>query len=435
MTGGLGDGWGDPWADRVAERLADQLDERLAAADAALERGYPGERPGRQPVHTVYVPADRYDAQLVGAYGATALHTLGEHQEAFAEIVGDEDIVARVRAKLAAEPVEDLRIDFEDGYVGKGDDHEDRDLVRAATALAESQGRGEAAPFGGIRVKCFEAPTRRRSLRTLTRFVHALVEHGGSLDDWVVTLPKVTSVDQVEAMTHTCEALEGELGLATSTLRFEIQVETPQSILGSDGTALVARMVHAAGPRLTGLHYGTYDYSAFCGIAAEQQSLEHPVADHAKLVMQAAVAGTGVRLSDGSTNVLPVGDADDVRAAWANHHRLVRRSLERGYYQGWDLHPAQLPTRYAATYAFYRDGLPRALARLAGYTGSHPASHTGHTSGGVADEPATARALASYVLRGLDAGAVDEAEVVDATGLGAESLRSLAHYGLRSARR
>jgi citrate lyase beta subunit len=393
----------------LATRLTHELDVRLAAADAALASGYPGERPGRQPVHTVYAPADRYDAGLVPAYGAAALAVLDEHASAFGHLVGDEDLVARVRAKLAREPVEDLRVDFEDGYVGKSEADEDADLVRAATALAESQQRGEAAPFGGIRIKCFEAPTRSRAIRTLTSYVSTLVGAGGSLDGWVVTLPKVTSVDQVEAMVHVCEALD---------LRFEVQVETPQSILGPDGTALVARMVHAGGARLTGLHYGTYDYSAFCGIAAEQQSLEHPVADHAKLVMQAAAAGTGVRLSDGSTNVLPVGSADSVAEAWALHLRLVRRSLERGYYQGWDLHPAQLPTRYAATYAFYRSGLSRALRRLADYTGQ--------TMGGIADEPATARALAAYVLRGVDCGAVDEAEVVAGCGLGVEQLWALA---------
>ena len=378
----------------LAARLTHELDERLAAADAALASGYPGERPGRQPVHTVYVPADQYAADLVPAYGRAALTVLDEHAAAFATLVHDDDLVTRVLAKLADEPVEDLRVDFEDGYVGKSDADEDADVVRAATALAESQQAGAAAPFGGIRIKCFESPTRSRAIRTLTSYVATLVEQGGSLDGWVVTLPKVTSVDQVEAMVHVCEVMD---------LRFEVQVETPQSILGPDGTALVARMVHAGGERLTGLHYGTYDYSAFCGIAAEQQSLEHPVADHAKLVMQAAAAGTGVRLSDGSTNVLPVGTAEDVHAAWENHHRLVRRSLEHGYYQGWDLHPAQLPTRYAATYAFYREGLPRALTRLANYAGN--------TMGGIADEPATARALAAYLLRGLDCGAVDETEI------------------------
>ena len=125
------------------------------------------------------------------------------------------------------------------------------------------------------------------------------------------------------------------------------------------------------------------------------------MADHAKLVMQAAAAGTGVRLSDGSTNVLPVGDADAVGAAWAAAPRLVRRSLERGYYQGWDLHPAQLPTRFAATYAFYRER-PRRLRRAS-------ARYLEQSGGGVLDEPATARALADFVLRGVDCGAVTPA--------------------------
>ena len=115
-----------------------------------------------------------------------------------------------------------------------------------------------------------------------------------------------------------------------------------------------------------GLHYGTYDYSAACGIAAAYQSLDHPVADHAKAVMQVAAAGTGVRLSDGSTNVLPVGTPARCTPPGAPT-RLVRRSLERGFYQGWDLHPAQLPTRYAATYAFFRDGRPAAADRLRAY--------------------------------------------------------------------
>ena len=401
----------------LAARLTGDLDERLAAADAALAAGYPGERPGRQPVHTVYVPADRYAADLVPSYGAAALAVLDEHAEAFAVLVPDADIVTRVLAKLAAEPVEDLRVDFEDGYVGRSDADEDADVRRSAGALAQSQRDGTAAPFGGIRIKCFEAPTRGRGVRTLTAYVATLVEAGGSLEGWVVTLPKVTSLDQVEAMVHACGALEEGLGLAAGSLRFEVQVETPQSILGPDGTALVARMVHAGDGRLTGLHYGTYDYSAFCGIIAEQQSLEHPVADHAKLVMQAAAAGTGVRLSDGSTNLLPVGEPAQVHAAWENHHRLVRRSLARGFYQGWDLHPAQLPTRYAATYGFYRSGLPSALTRLADYTGD--------TMGGIADEPATARALAAYVLRGLDCGAVDATEVEAGCGLDEAALRGL----------
>ena len=219
-------------------------------------------------------------------------------------------------------------------------------------------------------------------------------------------------------MVYLCAEVEAGLGLAERTLRFEIQVETPQSILGPDGTALVARMIHAADRRCTALHYGTYDYSAFCGIAAPYQSMAHPVADHAKLVMQAAAAGTGVRLSDGSTNVLPVGDADAVRRGWRLHLDLIRRSLERGYYQGWDLHPAQLPTRYAATIAFYRAGLDDTLTRLANYRTQ--------TASAVLDEPATARALADFTLRALHCGAATPDEVQAAATATVAELTALA---------
>jgi hypothetical protein len=168
-------------------------------------------------------------------------------------------------------------------------------------------------------------------------------------------------------------------------------------------------MVHIAGPRLTGLHYGTYDYSAALGIAAAYQASDHPAADFAKQVMQVAVAGTGAHAVDGSTNVLPVGPTEHVHYAWQLHSRLVRRALARGFYQGWDLHPAQLVTRYAATYAFFRAALPAAADRLVAYLD--------RTAGGVMDEPATARALAGVLLRGLDCGALDDAEVRSAGGL------------------
>ena len=397
--------------------LTAELDSRLTDADAALTSGFPGERATRQPVHTVYVPADRYDADLVTRWGSEALAALdadGGDPAGYAAVLGlpatlAQDVVARVRAKLAAEPIEDLRIDFEDGYGNRSDAEEDAAVDAAAAALLASVEAGGAAPFHGIRFKSLEAPTRTRGVRTLARFVEAVAVDGRLPDGFVVTLPKVTSVDQVEAMVLAGERLEEGLGLQPGAIGFEIQVETPQSILGPDGSALVARMVHASAGRCTGLHYGTYDYSASCGIAAAYQSMEHPAADHAKAVMQVAAAGTGVRLSDGSTNILPVGDRERVHAGWALHARLVRRSLERGYYQGWDLHPAQLPSRYAATYAFYREGLPAAAERLRNYVGKVDA--------GVMDEPATARALADFVVRGMDCGAVDDDEVLERTGI------------------
>lgn len=400
--------------------LTAELDERLGAADADLARHYPGARPGRQPVHTVYVPADRFHRDLVGDYAATAVRATEEHEAPLLDLLaGDVELLARVRAKLGREPVEDLRIDLEDGYGNRSDEEEDRDALRAADELLAAVAAGTAPAGTGIRFKSLEAPTRHRGVRTLALVLERLARAGPLPTGFVVTLPKVTAVEQVEALVHAAGRLETALGLPDRALAFEIQVETPQSILGPDGTALVARMVHAADGRCTGLHYGTYDYSAYCGIAAAQQSLEHPVADHAKAVMQAAAAGTGVRLSDGSTNVLPVGSPDQVRTAWATHLRLVRRSLERGYYQGWDLHPAQLPTRFAATFAFYREGWGTAAERLRTYVERRES--------GVLDEPATARALADFLLRGCDCGALAGDEVEEATGLDTRALEALAH--------
>jgi citrate lyase beta subunit len=408
------------------EDLAARLDRALAGADAALTASYPGDRGVRQPVHTVYVPGDRYDEKTVAQWSAESVAALDEFGGSAAGVGAvfdlDADLVDaiydRVRAKLSAEPIEDLRIDFEDGYGNRPDADEDAAVVTAAEALATTVRDGSAPPFHGIRIKSFEAPTRHRGLRTLDLFLGSLVREGGLGDGFVITLPKVTSVEQVTAMVTALSALEAAHGIEAGSLRFEIQVETPQAILGSDGTALIARMIAAGDGRVTGLHYGTYDYSASLGVAAAFQSMEHPVADHAKDVMQVAAAGTGVFVSDGSTNVLPVGDPEAVRSAWRLHSRLVARSLARGIYQGWDLHPAQLPSRYLATYAFFRDGLEVAAARLRAYV------HGGSSS--YLDEPATAAALAAFVLRGVECGAVAVDEVERLAGIDQAKLAELA---------
>ncbi|MFD5397794.1 DUF6986 family protein [Streptomyces sp. NPDC127097] len=423
----------------VATSLADTVREGIGAAlaqvDADLARRYPGDPGTRQPVHTVYVPGDAFAADTLRSWGDQALAALDEHApdaKALAAVLGLPEALAdevhdRVRAKLVHEPIEDLRIDFEDGYGPRPDAEEDAAAARAAALVAAAYGGGTsrpeagggtAAPYMGIRMKCMEAAVRDRGIRTLDIFLTRLMAAGGLPDGLVLTLPKVTYAEQVTAMVRLLEAFERTHGLESGRIGFEIQIETTQSILGADGRATVSRMIEAAEGRATSLHYGTFDYSASCGVSAAHQSLDHPVADHAKAVMQVAAAGTGVRLSDGSTNVLPVGPTDRVHAAWRLHHGLVSRSLARAYYQGWDMHPAHLPTRYAAVYAFYRGGLEQAAARLAAYVAK--------AGGEVMDEPATAKALSGYLLRGLDCGAVDTAEVARLTGLTRADLDALA---------
>ncbi len=401
-----------------------RIEEQLAATDQLLERSYPGDDGSRQPVHTVYVPADRFTPQLAADWGAEALATAEAHGglEKLGALLGQDAelagaVASRVRAKLESEPIEDLRLDFEDGYGDRGDEAEDADAVAAATTVAAAVAAGTAPPFIGIRFKCFEAATRARGLKTLDLFVSTLAAAGELPAGLVLTLPKVTTVAQVQAMDFAVSRLEEVHSLPAGRLRFEVQVETPQLILGPEGSSPVAQLPHVVPGRISALHYGTYDYSASLQISAEYQSMEHPVADFAKEVMQLAVAGTGIRLSDGSTNIIPVGDA--VEDAWKLHGRLVRRSLERGYYQGWDLHAAQLPSRFAATYAFYREGLPPAAARLRNYVE--------RTEGGVMDEPATARALAAFVLRGVQCGAVGTDEVQVLAGVELSRLTALAH--------
>ena len=387
------------------EAVLAELDRRLAPVDAARTAAYPGERPDRQPLHTCYVPADAVVPGLAASWGAAALSALDAHglPDLGLDPAVVEEVLPRMRAKLAAEPVEDLRVDAEDGYRGSPD-AEDDDVRRAAALVAADRATGTAPPSVGIRAKSLEGPTRRRGVRSLDLFLGTFGA-GSPQARAVVTLAKVTDVEQVHAFLPVLDALEAAHGVGVD---LELQIETPQAVLGPDGAVTLARMVHAAGPRLIGLHYGTYDYSAALGIAAAHQSSDHPAADLAKQLMQVAVAGTGARTVDGSTNVLPVGGREQVHAAWRLHAGLVRRALEGGFYQGWDLHPAQLVTRYVATYAFFRSALPAAVGRLATYLG--------RTDGGVLDEPATARALAGVLLRGLDCGAVDEAEVRTAGG-------------------
>lgn len=420
------------------DALLSRLDQRLRRTDDLLQQSYPGDDGRRQPVHTVYVPAEKYTPGLPAAWGREARDALEAHgglNQLVAGVVArqnpaassDEAYLNRlaelVAHKLEHQPIEDLRLDFEDGYGRRRDSEEDSHAVASARAVAAALRADVAPPFIGLRFKCLEADTRARGLRTLELYLSTLLESAGHLpDSTVITLPKVTTVDQISAMNEVVSTLESGLGLKEGALRYEVQVETPQLILGPDGAAEVARALHAGQGRISSLHYGTYDYSASLGISAAYQSMDHPAADFAKMVMQAAAAGTGVHLSDGSTNILPVGSDDQVHQAWELHSGLVFRHLRRGIYQGWDMHPGHLPTRFLATFDFFLQSLEPALARLGRYLRAE--------AGAVMDEPATAKALARYVLRGSACGAVDPETVAQRVGVEWSTLEHLAATGV-----
>ena len=349
-------------------------------------------------------------------------------------------IYPRVVDKLKREPVEDFRLDFEDGFGTRADDEEDRFAVAGADEVAAGHAAG-TLPMGiGIRIKSLGDETRRRGLRTFNMFLSRLAERtGGTLpNNLVVTLPKITAPEQVGALAAACSRFEAERGLAAGSLRFELMIETTQSVFAADGTVALPRLVAEGRGRIVAAHFGTYDYTAACSITAAHQHMRHPACDFAKNVMQVALAGTGVWLSDGATNIMPVAphrasggralsdrereeNTRTVHRAWRLHAEHIRHSLVTGFYQGWDLHPAQLPTRYAAVYAFFLEGLDAAGERLRNFV-KKAAQAT--LVGEVFDDAATGQGLLNYFLRATNCGAITETEAVEISGLTLDELRS-----------
>ncbi len=465
----------------VSDTSRQRITAALAEANKAFSANYPGETGRRQPVHTVYGGAHLFKADSAPRLGALARRSLDQFAPdflVFAKAIGlpgadslpdsldqAEQLVAnlennpeqvqqenkpawmahtiyrRVNEKLRQEPVEDFRIDFEDGYGNRPDEEEDGHAASAAVEVAEGMTNGTLPPFIGIRIKPFNEELRERSIRTLDIFVSSLIEaSGGSLpENFVITLPKITIPEQVAALAELFEALEGQVGLATGTLKMEMMIETTQSIINYEGEINLPRLLRAARGRCVAAHFGTYDYTASCNITAAHQHMMHPACGFAKHMMQVSFAGTGIWLSDGATNIMPVaphrfaeGGAPltarqieenrmVVHRAWKLHYDHIQHSLENAFYQGWDLHPAQLATRYAAVYAFFLEGLDAASERLKNFV-EKAAKAT--LVGDVFDDAATGQGLLNYFLRALNSGALKEEEAIELSGLSLAELRS-----------
>ena len=386
----------------------------------------------RQPVHTVYGGAHLFSPDTPAKLGAIALKTLREHapdaptlaQALAMDRTLAEKIYPRVVAKLEREPVEDFRIDFEDGFGTRPDAEEDDVARKAATAVAAGMKAGSLPAGIGIRIKNLGDETRTRGLRTFDLFLSTLIaQSGGALPSgFVVTLPKITAPDQVNALVDACGRLESSHGLARGSLKFEVMIETAESVFSHDGRIALPDFITRGQGRITAAHFGTYDYTAAMGITAAHQHMLHPSCDFAKHVMQIALSGTGVWISDGATTTLPIGkDRATVHAAWKLHADNVRHSLVGGFYQGWDLHPAQLVTRYAAMYAFFFESLAAASERLRNFV-EKAAQAT--AVGGVFDDAATGQGLLNFFVRAVSCGAIGEAEAAEMSSLSLAELQS-----------
>jgi len=433
---------------------------RLAVANRQFAADYPGERADRQPVHTVYGGAHLFRADIASRFGAAALASLKTYAPtpaALARALGlaggpglARTLYERVVEKLRREPVEDYRLDYEDGYGNRPDDEEDGHAKSAAEAVAQGMEKRTLPPFVGIRIKPLTEELAPRSLRTLELFVATLVRaSGGKLPaNFVVTLPKVTRPEQVVALVDALAGLEREHRLDPGSLLLELMIETPQSVINPRGEIAIPALVAAARGRCRGAHFGTYDYTAGIGITAAHQVPSHPACDFARHAMQVSLAGTGVWISDGATNVMPVGPhlaaagkrlpaaeaAENRRAvhrAWKTHFDDVRSSLRNAYYQGWDLNPAQLPTRYAAVFSFFLESRAEAGARLKAFV-EKAAQAT--LLGSTFDDAATGQGLLNFFLRGLSCGALTEDEAL-AAGITIEELRGRSFVKMLNARR
>ncbi len=464
----------------LSEESLRDLTDRLRQANEAFAAIYKGETGRRQPVHTVYGGAHLFKSDSARRLGSLARRSLDQFAPdflMFAKAIGlpgadqlpeslddANDLISileaspdrmrrankeawlahtiykRVTEKLRHEPIEDFRIDFEDGYGNRPDEEEDGHAVSAAAEVAEGIKNGTLPPFIGIRIKPFNEELRARSIRTLDLFITTLVEQGGTLpENFVVTLPKITIPAQVSAMAALLEALEKQLGLSVNSLKFEMMIETTQAIINHQGEINLPLLLAAAEGRCVAAHFGTYDYTAGCNITAAYQHMMHPACDFAKNMMQVSFAGTGIWLSDGATNIMPVAphrfveggtpltqeEIEEnrlvVHRAWRLHYDHIQHSLQGAFYQGWDLHPAQLPTRYAAVYAFFLDSLEAASERLKNFV-EKAAKAT--LVGDVFDDAATGQGLLNYFLRAINCGAIAEEEVLSLSGLTLEELHS-----------
>ena len=470
----------------IKDEQKKQLLAELQTANLKFQKVYPGDKPDRQAVHTVYGGANLFKSDTCKKMGDIALRNLKTYASDFTELArvlkfkGHEDlphsekkikklikkldtmneeerkqetewlsysVYNKIIKKLQTEPVEDFRIDFEDGFGNRPDDEEDATAVSAANELAIGMQNKTISPFIGIRIKPFTEDLKYRGVRTLDIFLTTLLQktNGQLPDNFVVMLPKVVIPEQVITLVRLFEIIEKENNMQPGTLKMETMVEATQIIMDDDGRNPLMKIIRASEGRLIAAHFGTYDYTASCGITAKYQTMDHPVCDFAHHVTKVALGNTGIFLSDGATNVMPVAphrgksltkpqvkeNRDSVHNAWRTGYNHTMHSLINGFYQGWDLNPAQLPMRYAATYNFFLSSYDDAVFRLKTFVDRAAISTL---TGDIFDDAATGQGLLNFFLKAMNCGAITEEEAL-VTGLTLDEIRSRSFYKILEGRR
>ena len=331
--------------------------------------------------------------------------------------------------KLISEPIEDFRIDFEDGYGIRTNEEEDSHCIYASEELAKSFIENTITTFCGFRIKSFQEKTRIRAVRTLDLFLTNLLQNtdGNVPENFVVTLPKVKYKEEVEILDQLLSRFEDQNNLENGDIKIEVLIETPEAILN------MQELVLASNGRCVAAHFGAYDYTSSFGITAVHQHLRHDACEFARNMMQVSLSPLGIRLSDSITTEIPIpihlGDNLSiqqisenklaVKEAWRMHFNNVTHSMINGFYQSWDLHPAQLIARYAAIYAFFLESRNAQSKRLRGFL---ERATQAMTTGNQFDDLASAEGLLNFFLQGLSSRAFEKKEVIEETGLSKKEL-------------
>ncbi len=408
-----------------------ELDPALSLVHAAADdfsRRFPTDGGRRQPVHVVYGGMHLFTAQTPSKFGHIARGMLDAYApdgDSLSEVFGLHEAIAdlvhaRVVEKLSREPVEDFRLDAEDGYGHRTDAEEDAHVDAAAAQVAEALKLGTAPPFLGLRIKALTPAIAPRALRTLDRFFSALGPRTPS--GFLVTLPKVTDARQVSALAQVLGALEARAGIEAGAVKLEVMIESAPGLYDAHGRLTLPSFIEAAQGRLFAAHFGAFDYTASMEIAAPMQRLDHPACDHVRQLMKLAFSGTGVFVSDGATTRLPIAEHKGtqlteaqrhenhhtVHAAWRESFDSIGHALDQGFFQGWDLHPGQLIPRYVTTFAFFlsqREAMTRRLSTFIEGLGRAT------LSGDRFDDAATGQGLLNFFLRGWSCGALTDADL------------------------
>jgi citrate lyase beta subunit len=381
-------------------------------------------------LHVLYAGADRFVASIVPKVGRLARDAFDTHlasDDDLARLVAPEvrglelgELRARVRARLETRPVEDFRIDFEDGYGVRADAEHDEHARAAGRAIAEGHLAGTLPPGLGIRVAPLDLETRSRGLRTLELVIEAMCAGGGARP-LRITLPKVRSVREVDELAGALEAHEREKALPRGSLAIELMLEDPAAFLDASGRVPIRALVEAGRDRVSSCHLGSYDLTAALDVPGWAQRADHPACATARMLAKLALAGTGVLLVDGATTRLPLAtsrkgaseaerarDHEEIVGAMSEHATNVRRALSEGIDAGWDLHPAQIPARLVAVFATYLGARTAMTSRLSRFLDQHARATA---TGSAFDDAATGRALVSFFDRGHACGALDAADL------------------------